>query len=159
MTKEQIQTYTRRVSQANVSALAVVVYDMTIDYLEEGIQSYKEDSMEAFETSMRQAQAALQQLMGMSKAETQTGLDVMQLYFFIDRQILMTIVKRKPENIEACIGYLKRLRESFQVLSEQDKDAPLMERSQQVYAGLTYGKGYLNETRDPLEESKRGLQA
>lgn len=159
MTKEQIQTYTRRISQANVSGLAVVLYDITIDYLEEGMRADREGNPEVFEADMKQAQAALQQLMGMSKAETQTGLDVMQLYLFIDRQILMAIVKRKPENIEACIGYLKRLRESFQVLSEQDKDAPLMERSQQVYAGLTYGKGYLNETRDPLEESTRGLQA
>lgn len=159
MTREQIQTYTRRVSQANVSGLAVILYDMTIDYLEEGRKHYEEESPGRFELCMKQAQSALQELMGMSRVQSQTGVDLMQLYLFIDRQILMSIVKQMPVNVEECIGYLKRLRTSFQVISEQDQDAPLMERTQQVYAGLTYGKGCLNEVRDPLEETTRGLQA
>ena len=31
MTKEQISTYTMRISQANVSSMAVVLYDIVLD--------------------------------------------------------------------------------------------------------------------------------
>lgn len=37
------------------------------------------------------------------------------------------------------------MKESFEEIAKQDTSGPVMENSQQVYAGLTYGKGSLNE--------------
>lgn len=159
MTREQISTYTMRISQANTSALAVVLYDIILDTVEEGLQHYEHGELADFEASMQRAQIFLQELMAMSKMDTQTGCDVMALYLFIDKQFLMSYVKRKPVNLTKCIGFLRKLRSSFVEISKRDYDAPLMEHVQQVYAGLTYGKGYLNESRDPMKEQNRGLQA
>lgn len=159
MTKEQISTYTMRISQANTSALAVVLYDVILDTVSEGLQSYEKGQLADFEVAMQRAQAFLHELMSMSKMDTQTGCDVMSLYLFIDKQFLMSYVKREPVNLAKCIDFLKKLRSSFNEISKRDYDAPLMEHVQQVYAGLTYGKGYLNESRDPMQEQNRGLQA
>ncbi len=159
MTKDQISTYTMRISQANTSALAVVLYDIILDAVKEGLQHYENEELADFEVSVQQAQAFLQKLMAMSKLDTQTGCDVMSLYLFIDKQLLMSYVKREPINLTQCIGLLERLRSSFMEISKRDYDPPLMEHVQQVYAGLTYGKGYLKESRDPMQEQNRGLQA
>lgn len=35
--------------------------------------------------------------------------------------------------------------ESFEQVAKEDHSGPVMEHSQQLYAGLTYGKGTLNE--------------
>lgn len=159
MTKEQISTYTMRISQANTSALAVILYDMVLDCIRDGIHQYEAGEIPAFESNMGKAQTFLQELMGMSKTDSQTGCDVMSLYLFMNKQLLMSIVKQQPVNLEECITYLERLRASFEEISKRDMDAPLMEHTQQVYAGLTYGRGYLNESCDPLDGRKRGLQA
>lgn len=159
MTKEQINTYTMRITQANTSGLAVVLYDMVLDYIEESRQAYENGEAEEYERKLQQAQAGLQQLMQMSKMDTQVGCDVMSLYLFIDRQILLSIVKRQPVHLTECIHYLHRLREGFQTISRGDTDAPLMQNTQQIYAGLTYGRGYLNENSDPLDTHNRGLKA
>lgn len=159
MTKEQISAYTMRISQANTSALAVVLYDIILDAIKEGLQHYENEALADFEVSVQQAQAFLQKLMAMSKLDTQTGCDVMSLYLFIDKQLLMSYVKREPVNLVRCIGLLERLRSSFAEISKRDYDPPLMEHVQQIYAGLTYGKGYLKESRDPMQEQNRGLQA
>ncbi|MCM1495233.1 MAG: flagellar protein FliS [Bacteroides sp.] len=159
MTKEQISTYTMRISQANTSALAVVLYDIILECIKEGGQHYENGETVDFEVSMQQAQEFLHKLMSMSKLDTQTGCDVMSLYLFIDKQLLLSYVRRKPENLPQCIGLLERLRSAFAEISKRDYDPPLMEHVQQVYAGLTYGKGYLKESRDPMQEQNRGLQA
>lgn len=159
MTKEQIQTYTKRITQVNASGLAVVLYDLVLDCIQEGMAAHQEGRTDEFEKALLQAQAFLQELMSMSKLENQTGYDVMALYLFMDKQLLMSIVKRQPVNLKECISYLKRLREGFVNLAEADTEPPLMEHVQQVYAGLTYGRGYLNESVDLNNNPNRGLQA
>lgn len=159
MTKEQISAYTMRISQANASAMAVVLFDIVLECIGEAKQAFAEKNPAQFQRSLSQAQGFLQELMSMSKMDSQVGCDVMSIYLFVDKQMLMSIVKQQPVNLEECAGYLEQLRSSFVEISKKDSDAPLMQGSQQVYAGLTYGKGYLNESCDPLGAHNRGLQA
>ena len=62
-------------------------------------------------------------------------------------------------DLEDAMDILGTLRESFSSISALDYSGPLMQNTQQVYAGLTYGKGILNETcLDPSQRS-RGFMA
>lgn len=176
MTKEEINAYTMRISQANASSLAVLLYELVIKYLKEAIEIYEKKTRmdadasdasdgkavqmdETFERRLVQAQNFFQELISMSRTDSPVAADVMSLYLFIDRQILMSIVKREPVHLTECISYLERLQSSFQEIAKTDKDAPIMEHAQQVYAGLTYGKGYLTESLDPMGSPNRGLKA
>ena len=47
---------------------------------------------------------------------------------------------------EKTIKLLDSLKESFEKLAAQDDSGPAMSNTQSVYAGLTYGKGTLNES-------------
>ena len=48
--------------------------------------------------------------------------------------------------LKDAVRLLSSLRESFEELSKQDTSGPAMSNTQSVYAGLTYGKGTLNES-------------
>ncbi len=176
MTKEQINSYTMRISQANTSALAVILYEIVMDYLNEAMQTYEEKTEliannkkdsevhveqleEVFERDLVQAQNFLHELISMSRTDSKVAADVMALYLFIDKQLLMSIVKKQPMNLKECFSYLERLKSSFQEICKTDHDSPIMENTQQVYAGLTYGKGYLTESLDPMGNLNRGLKA
>ena len=44
-------------------------------------------------------------------------------------------------------------------ISSEDTSAPIMENAQTIYAGLTYGKGSLNETYLNAQDYNRGFKA
>lgn len=169
MTKEQMSTYTMRISQANTSALAVILYEIVIDYIQEAVDTYDEmlrDEKindvalhEKYEKALVQAQNFLQELISMSRIDSKVAADTMSIYLFVNKQILMSIVKKQPVHLVECLSYLQRLLQSFREMSKTDYDSPIMENTQQVYAGLTYGKGYLNESLDPMGNINRGLKA
>jgi flagellar protein FliS len=55
------------------------------------------------------------------------------------------MIRQKDVNLESCERVVRGLMSSFQEVAKQDDSGPVMENTQQVYAGLTYGKGSLNE--------------
>ena len=62
---------------------------------------------------------------------------------------------RSGETVREVMGKLK---EAFQEVAKQDYSAPVMKNTQQVYAGLTYGKGSLNEVLLTGNDSNRGYR-
>ena len=159
MTKEQISSYTMRISQANTAQLALILYEIIIGSVEDALFNFEKNDMDSFEHDVVQAQNFLQELISMSRMDSKTAADTMSIYLFVDHELLMSLVKKQPANLTECLGYLKSLQKSFVTIAETDTDGPLMENTQQVYAGLTYGKGYLNESMDPMGNPNRGFQA
>ena len=51
----------------------------------------------------------------------------------------------RPDRIEAAEKILKSLYSAFTKAAESDTSGPLMRNTQQVYAGMTYGKCSVNE--------------
>ena len=59
---------------------------------------------------------------------------------------------------DAVREVMTKLKEAFEEVAKQDTSGPLMENTQQVYAGLTYGKGSLNEVLISGDEYNRGYR-
>lgn len=55
-------------------------------------------------------------------------------------------IKRKPLEYDRIVEMLKKYHESFQELAKTDQEGPVMQKSEKVYAGLTYGAGGLVES-------------
>ena len=66
------------------------------------------------------------------------------MYYFYKRELTTAAVQKKAELIMPVIQMIKELKESYEQVSAQDTSAPIMQNTQTVYAGLTYGKGSLN---------------
>jgi len=85
--------------------------------------------------------------------------DLMSLYLFVNKAIITAIFKKSPEKLDEAEAILEKLYSSFKEVSKQDNSGPVMQNTQQVYAGLTYGKGVLNETFIDPQQQNRGFMA
>ena len=103
MTKEQINEFSYRITNANSGQMIVVLYDMELVYIEEAL-SLEEDK-EKFVLKLRQAQKVHQELMNTLSYEEApvVALDVMALYLFVNKKLVESIVKRKNIELEAAI--------------------------------------------------------
>ena len=145
MTNEQINAYTLRISQANASALTVITLELEITWIEEALAFLEREETEEFVRCIDKAQKAQQELMGVVNLKNTVALDVLTIFSYINKQLIVSKIKRADIELHRLIEMLNKLKNSFSVLAEQDASSPIMENSEKVYAGLTYGKGTLNE--------------
>ena len=145
MTREQIQDYTLKITRANRSELIVLVYDIAIGYIETAIKSFDEHDLEAFSANSRFANKCIGDLLEALDFNYEPAYPLMRIYVFISKQISLAPIKRDKKPLTDSLRLLKKLRKSFEDIAKQDDSEPLMQNTQEVYAGLTYGRGSLNE--------------
>ena len=60
------------------------------------------------------------------------------------------------DGLEEADKVMRRLYHSFAEAAKQDTSAPIMSNTQQIYAGMTYGRNQLNEN-DMDYDRQRGF--
>ncbi|MGN0435348.1 MAG: flagellar protein FliS [Wujia sp.] len=159
MTKEQIKEYTLRTTQANHSGLILVLFDVEKTYLLDGLACYDKDDIECYLRNIELAKKAHNELMASINPRDVLGVRVLAILRFIYSKLVNSSVRRKPDELDRCIAMMDKLRVCFERLHELDDEEPVMKNTHQVYAGLTYGKGVLNESYGNADYSTRGFQA
>ncbi len=157
MKKELIQEYTARISQCNRSQLVVVVYDIMSDYIKSAKEAYNDGDMDSYISDMTHAQNILGDLIHSLDYKYSISNELFNLYLFWNKQISEAIIKNSPQSLNGLEGMIKKMRDSFEIVSREDKSSPLMQNTQKVYAGLTYGKQSLSEIADV--DINRGFRA
>lgn len=145
MTREQIKEYTARVAQANRTELVVIIYELLLDCVREGNEAYLSGDSAEGENQIRKAQAYLQELKGSLDFQYEVSMQLQRLYRYVNEKLIATLVKKKPVHLESVCEVIQGLMESFEQVAKQDTSGAVMKNTQQIYAGLTYGKGTLNE--------------
>ena len=77
---------------------------------------------------------------------------------FCKKELLKADVRKKEEFVLHVEAVITRLRDAYREVAAQDESTPVMENSQEVYAGLTYGRGSLTENM-AYESTNRGFRA
>ena len=93
--------------------------------------------------------------MGALDLQYEVSLQLFQLYRFAQKRLIEASYEETDKKLEDAIPIFRELREAFSEVAKQDNSGPVMRNIDQVYAGLTYGKGSLNE----IVERKKGFQA
>ena len=140
MTKEQINEYTLRISQANRSQIVVILYDMAIQYIDDGIEAVRESDHEKLRENCGHAGRVVSDLIGALDYSYELALALRQCYVYIQSQISMAVIKNSEDQLLKAEEMLKKLRESFEKVAQEDTTKPLMSNTESVYAGFTYGK-------------------
>ncbi|HKM22994.1 MAG: flagellar protein FliS [Clostridia bacterium] len=155
MTKEQIQRYTLRITQANRSQIIVILYDMILDDVTEASECY--DDYDSFKKACNHITRCTADLMEALDFSYEVSFHLMQIYQFINRQVSTAVLKKEPAVLKYVASAVTKLKEAFEEVSKQDSSGPMMENTQTVYAGLTYSKSDLTEDlRD--QGSSRGFR-
>lgn len=154
MTSEKKQEFTLRISQANKTELVVILYDMFQAYLEDAEQAEGEE----FHGAIAHARAVLNELISSLNMEYEIAKNLYQIYRYVERLLIQADVRLEKEPLKEVSGHISQLRDAYDTISKEDTSSPIMENTEVVYAGMTYGKSDLNEN-NVGGASKRGFLA
>lgn len=157
MNEDKKRTFTARISQANKSELVVIMYDIIFDSMDEARNALSQGSKNEFKRELSRAQKLLRELIATLDMQYDISKELMPLYLYANRCIVDSLRTGDTKPLEDAELVLKPLGAAFSEVAKQDTSPALMEHTQQLYAGLTYGKGTLNETL--LSGNSRGYKA
>lgn len=157
MQKEAVQAFTARITQASKSELIVILYEMILTEIKEAEEAFERKDMEAFDKGLKQAQKYLGELMAALDYRYKLAYDLASLYQYINERIINAMIRKKPDSLKSAVSVLQKLLIGFEGVSREDTSGPMMRNTQQLYAGLTYGKGTLNETYIDPNDGNRGF--
>ena len=146
MTNDTIKYYTRKISDANPTEIISIVLELAETYLDEAIMANKEDNMDAFTISIEKAQKCITDLIDSLNMEYEISGNLLDIYLFMQKELSLASVKRDANTVAKIQAFVTKIKNSFKELSKQDNRGPAMGNAQEVYAGLKYGKGTLNES-------------
>jgi flagellar protein FliS len=145
MDKELKQDFTRRLSQCNSGEMIVIIYDIFFAYTDEAKEAYKKGEHETMKAAVRKAQRVLDELCSSLDFSYKLSGNLFSLYVFCKKQLARTMYENRLDGLGEAEKILRRLYTSFEEAARQDDSPPMMQNTQQVYAGMTYNKGILNE--------------
>lgn len=155
MDNELKQDFTRRLSQCNQGGMIVIIYDIFFAYTEDAKRAWKGSEREEYKKAIRNAQRALDELIQALDLSYELARTLRPLYVYCKEALARTLYENRLDALEEAESIMKRLYESFVKVAELDTSQPIMSNTQQVYAGMTYGKTSLNE--NLINDNHRGF--
>ncbi len=159
MTKDQIKAFTLRTTQENHTGLMLVLFDIEKVFLEDAISAYEAEDEIAYREAINKAKKTHNEIMSAMNTEDPKGLRILSILRYIYKLLVTSSVKGKPCGMDEIFKLMDGIRDTFVRLHELDTEGPVMRNTQTVYAGLTYGKGTLNESYGVADYSRRGYKA
>lgn len=145
MTKELKKEFTLRITQANKTQLITILYEMILLYLEEAKGTISADDKTDFKAAIRKIRGCMEELIGSLHMEYELAQNLLQLYLYINRELVQASMHYKPEHLQHVETIIRKLHTAWRQIEPQDKSEPVMGNTQTVYAGLTYGRNTLTE--------------
>ena len=158
MTKECKQQFTLRITQANKTEMIVILYEMLLTYLGDAEDALTQEDLTAFYDAIRKVRGCLEELIASLYLNCELGIRLFSLYQYCNRELIKADARKKREPLEHVRSVIEKLRDAYRELAKQDESGPVMQNSQTVYAGLTYGKNSLSENMAD-QGTNRGFRA
>lgn len=157
MDKEKIREYTARIAQANKSELVNIVFELFAYSMDMAAYAFDSGDRDIAVKHLKKAQECVCELKRNLNFHYEISYNLASLYRYVHEQIIASITRRAPVNFDEINKVMNALQDAFIEVSKQDTSSAVMQNTQQVYAGLTYGRGKLNEVFMNGNEHSRGF--
>lgn len=145
MTKECKQQFTLRITQANSTEMVVILYEMLLSYLEEGEEAHKAEDKAAFREAVRKGRGCINELMNSLNLSYEPAPALLQLYLYCIRRLAVCEARNDVSPFGEVRRVIQPLHDAYGEIAKLNHKGPVMNNSQTVYAGLTYGRNTLTE--------------
>lgn len=145
MTKEVKQEFTLRITQANGTQLVVILYEMLLCYLNEGEEALSIQNDKAFRDAVRKARGCMNELVQSVNRNYELAENLLRLYFYCIRRLARAEYKSNLQELENVRRVIQPLHDAYEKIAPQNQQGSIMNNSQEIYAGLTYGRNTLTE--------------
>ena len=158
MDKEKQKDFARRVSQANRTQLVAITYDIMLENIKCAYNSLENGKTEEFRAELKSAQKFLGELMRSLDFKYPISVNLLRIYEYVKVILVSSEISGENRGLDSAESVLAKLGSAFHEISSRDNSGAVMENTQQIVAGLTYGKGTLNEA-DMTAGANRGFLA
>lgn len=154
MTDERKKEFTLRITQANASGLVVILYEMFLAYLEDAEASLAAGKETEYKRDLRNTRGCLEELMCSLHPEYEIAGNLMSLYLYVNRMLIQAQIKKDVTYLKQAESVMRPLCEVYRTVSTRDTSQPLMQNTQTVVAGMTYGRDSLHENMEDQGASR-----
>ena len=148
MKADMVQAFQARIVTASQNDLVVINYEMLMAELDEAVELFDDKNLSAYYKSLEKATKMLNELSFSLDFDYEIAKELMSLYIFINKKLVEASQKKSVQPIFTAQDVLGSLLVGWKEATKQVVmgESPMIQNGQQLYAGLTYGKGQLNET-------------
>lgn len=158
MIKNEKTNWSARIVNATPAQLVLIIYELIFEAIDNAVSELNDKDFISYEKTMERARELLKQLSYDLELTDQIEYDFLSLYMYVNKLFIQSYFRRSPEPLHEAKKILNNL---YIGLCEAEKQIPKEEKvvknAQQIYAGMTYGKGTLNES--IIENTNRGFKA
>lgn len=146
MTESTVKSYQNRIIQANKEQLLIITFELFIEEMSKALQALHEDQVEDFNLIMVRVHKLHRELTDNLDMSYAISRQLMSLYIYMNKKLIEASIKLEKEALIEVKSLAEVLLEGFHKAALEESSESLVQNAQKVYAGLTYGKGTLNET-------------
>ena len=173
MKKERIQEFAARVTQGSKTDLIVIMYDIILEDIAEARRIiaaeardvtaeskkvlYGTKIREEYKKELLHAARFVSELMAALDFRYRLSYELRNLYVYAHKCLTAAAFSGETQKLSDVEDMMNGLKAAFAKVAEEDTSGPVMQNSQKLTAGLTYGKGRLNEICVDPNDAKRGF--
>lgn len=146
MTDELKKSYQLRITQANKTELIVILYEMLLSFADDAEEALKNDfNRDDFKKASNGIAGCIRELKSSLNFDIELSGSLYSLYDYVSGELEKCELKRDITFLDNIRKTIVPLKDAFAQIAKQDDSEPLMENTQQVVAGYTYGPSSVNE--------------
>lgn len=147
MDKERINEYSVRIAQSSRAELVAISCEIAAEYMSDGKRALKDGEREQFCFCIKKAMSFVDDLASNLDMAYAISGNLMSLYIYVKKILIHANAVYTDEKLDSAVRVMTSIGNAFESVAQQDKSAEkLMEGSEQIYTGYTYGKNSrLNE--------------
>ncbi len=157
MTREQKQQFTLRITQANPTELSVILYEITLVYLQEMKEACNEQQLQEFQQAAHKVRGGINEMLQSLNMEYSPAQELRRLYLFCIRRLTYSQMHMDTQALDEIEQILTKLRDAYAQIAPSNSSAPVMSNTQSVYSGLTYGKSAALAEDVTSQSTNRGM--
>ena len=146
MNKDKISAFTLKIASSNGLGLISILYDIYEEYESDALDNFEAGQVDEAIAALKKCATVVSHLQKDLNFNYKVSGNLYALYDYVQRNVSKSIYKANSEGLIEAKKVMDELGDAFEQLAKEDTSAPLMQNTQSVVAGMTYGKGSLNES-------------
>ena len=146
MNRDKISAFTLKIASSNGCGLISILYDIYEEYEKDAIDDFKAGNVDSAIEATKKCAEVVSHLQKDLNFEYKVSGNLYALYDYVQRNVSKSIYKANVDGLLEAKKVMDELGDALEQLAKEDESAPIMQNTQHIMAGITYGKNSLNES-------------
>ncbi len=146
MNRDKISAFTLKIASSNGCGLISILYDIYEEYETDALDNFEAGQVTEAIAALKKCAEVVSHLQKDLNFEYKVSGNLYALYDYVQRNVSKSIYKANADGLLEAKKVMDELGDAFDQLAKEDMSAPIMQNTQHIMAGITYGKNSLNES-------------